>query len=360
MSSEKCWIGGKAPKIQRSSCTPRWYCKERFRVLCSIHWTRNISISNDSRKSHGQYIKASRMFRTSSWCSIRLYSGQNGRCNIIVENFKSECPGIWIRLPKHKWPKSWSSMKDPVVPLERNLYGHPLAGLLWERQFEKVLSKYGWEKVPMENAYSLTEKKGYSYQCMWTISNWQARQKTWNRLGKFSWKTLIWENQHHFLTMANYRNMFECRISSGAKKNCRPELQGNLMQKQNLLGPLHGLPSIQRRRKWVSRRIVYSLLTNCSEMSVFGSYWETRYFVVCEQACACGHKMDKILSQTLGAFDLVHSSYKWILAILLCGKHSTTMQTWIVSRLWFCRRPWRFKINLRRCLAHFRKSRLRQ
>ena len=52
---------------------------------------------------------------------------------------KSECPDIWIRLPRHKWPKSWSSMEDPVVPLERNLYGHPFAGLLWERQFEKVL-----------------------------------------------------------------------------------------------------------------------------------------------------------------------------------------------------------------------------
>ena len=42
---------------------------------------------------------------------------------------KSECPDIWIRLPRHRWPKSWSSMEDPVVPLERNLYGHPLAGL---------------------------------------------------------------------------------------------------------------------------------------------------------------------------------------------------------------------------------------
>ena len=61
---------------------------------------------------------------------------------------KSECPDIWIRLPKHKWPKSWSSMEDPVVPLERNLYGHPLAGLLWEMEFEKVLLKHGWEKVP--------------------------------------------------------------------------------------------------------------------------------------------------------------------------------------------------------------------
>ena len=40
---------------------------------------------------------------------------------------KSECPDVWIRLPRHKWPKSWSSMEDPVVPLERNLYGHPFA-----------------------------------------------------------------------------------------------------------------------------------------------------------------------------------------------------------------------------------------
>ena len=43
---------------------------------------------------------------------------------------KSECPDIWTRLPRHKWPKSWSSMEDPVVSLERNLYGHPSAGLL--------------------------------------------------------------------------------------------------------------------------------------------------------------------------------------------------------------------------------------
>ena len=67
---------------------------------------------------------------------------------------KSERPDIWIRLPKHKWPKSWSGMEDPVVPFERHLYGHPLAGLLWERQSEKVLLEHGWEKVPIDNAYS--------------------------------------------------------------------------------------------------------------------------------------------------------------------------------------------------------------
>ena len=57
---------------------------------------------------------------------------------------KSECPDIWIRLPRHKWPKSWSSLEDPVVLFERNLYGHPLEGLLWENQFEKILLKHYW------------------------------------------------------------------------------------------------------------------------------------------------------------------------------------------------------------------------
>ena len=42
---------------------------------------------------------------------------------------KSECPDVWIRPPRHKWPKSWPSIEDQVVPLERNLHGHPLARL---------------------------------------------------------------------------------------------------------------------------------------------------------------------------------------------------------------------------------------
>ena len=78
----------------------------------------------------------------------------------IFENSQIECPDIWIRPPRHKWPKSWSRMEDPVVPLERNLYGHPLAGLLWERQFEKILSKHGWEKIPNWECLFVHREKG--------------------------------------------------------------------------------------------------------------------------------------------------------------------------------------------------------
>ena len=91
---------------------------------------------------------------------ICSYSGQMEDASTLVKIPKSECPDIWIRLLELKWPKSWSSMEDPIVPLERNLYGHPMAGLLWERQFEKILLKYGWEKVPNWECLFVHREKG--------------------------------------------------------------------------------------------------------------------------------------------------------------------------------------------------------
>ena len=60
---------------------------------------------------------------------------------------KSECPDVWIRLPRHKWLQIMGKIEDPLVLLEPILYGHPSAGLLWERQFEEALLELGWEKI---------------------------------------------------------------------------------------------------------------------------------------------------------------------------------------------------------------------
>ena len=111
-------------------------------------------------KVMGYHLQTARVRRTGSGCSIGLYSGQNGRSSEIIENSKIGMSRHWIRLPRHKWPKSWSSMEDPVVPLERNLYCHPLAGLLWERQFDKILLKYGWEKVSNWECLFVHREKG--------------------------------------------------------------------------------------------------------------------------------------------------------------------------------------------------------
>ena len=43
---------------------------------------------------------------------------------------------------------------------ERNLYGHPLARLLWEKQFEKIPLKHGWEKVSNWECLFVHREKG--------------------------------------------------------------------------------------------------------------------------------------------------------------------------------------------------------
>ena len=108
---------------------------------------------------------------------------------------KSECPDIWIRLPRHKWPKSWSSMEDPVVLLERNLYGHPLAGLLWERQFEKILLKHGWEKIPNWECLFVHREKGLLLSVYVDDIKLVGKNKILIRCGNCSTKKSIWENQ---------------------------------------------------------------------------------------------------------------------------------------------------------------------
>ena len=130
-----------------------------------------ITITDDSSTSHGYHIQTARVRRTSTGCSICVYPCRNGRCSEIIENSKNRSVQI-IGFVYHdtNGQKIWSSIEDPVISLERNLYGHPLAGLLWERQFEKILLKYGWEKrFPIGNACS--------YLCMWMTSNWLERKK---------------------------------------------------------------------------------------------------------------------------------------------------------------------------------------
>ena len=149
---------------------------------------------------------------------------------------KSECPDIWIRLPRHKWPKSFSSMEDPVVPLERNLYGHPLAGLLWERQFEKVLLKHGWEKIPNWECLFVHREKGlflsvyvddiklagkkHNIDPMWKVLNKEVdlgeptSSLDHENLGCTQRQCEVSQD-----IVDNYRTMFESRISARRAEN---------------------------------------------------------------------------------------------------------------------------------------------
>ena len=78
------------------------------------------------------------------------------------------------------------------------------------------------------------------------------------------------------------------------------------------INSMHWRRSFQRRRIDICRKIVESIISNCSEMLKLGTYWKTRYSMVSEKTCAVDHNMDQSLWQAIESFDLLHSSHKRI------------------------------------------------
>ena len=136
-------------------------------------------------------------------------------------------------------------MEDTVVPFERNLYGHPLAGLLWERQFEKVLLKHGWEKIPNWECLFVHREKGIILICdVDDMKKLVGKKQSLDPMWKLLNKEVDLGEPTSFLDHAclgcsqrqceistdivdNYRTMFESRIFRGkewriyhARKNC--------------------------------------------------------------------------------------------------------------------------------------------
>ena len=150
----------------------------------------------------------------------------------LLKISKSECSDIWIRLPRHKWPKSWSSMEHSVVALEGICTVILWQGLLWERQFEKIRLKHGWEKIPNWECLFVHREKTLLLSAH--VDDFKLAGKKHNIYPR--WKVLNKEvdlgeptsfHDHVYLgctqrqcetskdIVDNYRTMFESRISAG-------------------------------------------------------------------------------------------------------------------------------------------------
>ena len=89
----------------------------------------------------------------------------------LLKSPLSGCSDVWIRLPRQKWPKSWANLEDPVVPLERNLYCHPLADFLKEKTIRRSFCwNWGGRRYRIGNVYLFIENKEYCCQYAWMTS----------------------------------------------------------------------------------------------------------------------------------------------------------------------------------------------
>ena len=213
-------------------------------------------------------------------------------------------------------------MEDPVVLLERNLYGHPLAGLYMRRQFEKILLKYGWEKVSNWECLFVHRGKGLflsvfvddiklagkkqNMEPMWKVLNKEVdlgeptsffdhvyldctrRHCNHVRIQYFrrsNWKiTMIVKSEYLFVVLWHGRSCHEmCGTISWVGK------QGRLNNSTKY--KLRALMTITLKRK--NLKSVGDCQKVCSQivlkMLILGTYWKTWYSMDSEQTCTANH-----------------------------------------------------------------------
>ena len=250
-----------------------------------------------------------------------LHPSKNGRCSQnYLKKFKNRSVQTFgFVYHDTNGLTSWSSMEDPVVPLERNLYGHPLAGLLWERQFENILLKHGWENIPNWECLFVHREKGLFLSVYVDDIKLAGKKQNLDPMWKLLNKEVDLGEPTSFLdhvylgctqrqcqtskdTVDNYKTMFESRISAGAvEKISIPSksvvfLHGlmtwlvmqrsvwndivswqtrRLKQLYKVSTPCIDDHPLQRRRNEICWRIVTCMLSNCSEMLILGTNWTT-------------------------------------------------------------------------------------
>ena len=124
-----------------------------------------------SRQHHGYHLQIAGLRWTSIRRSIGVYPSKNGRCSQIIENSQ----------------------------IGMSMYGHP--GLLWERQFEKILLKYGWEKFPNWECLFVHRKKGLFLSVYVDDIKLAGKRQDIDPMWKVLNKEVIKENQHLSLIM---------------------------------------------------------------------------------------------------------------------------------------------------------------
>ena len=214
------------------------------------------------------------------------------------------------------------------------LYGHPLARLLWEKQFEKILLKYVWEKVSNWECLFVHREKGLFLSVyaddIQLAGNKQNIDPMWEVLNKevdLGEPTSFLDHVYLGCTQRqretskdivdNYSAMFESRISARATEKfpCSENLRISSWS-YDMAG--HAKKCVERYCELANKTTqqLYKVSTPCiddhhfkeeelksfgelskvcSQMLILGTDWKTRYSMVSEQTCTIDHKVDQSL-----------------------------------------------------------------
>ena len=201
--------------------------------FCSIHWTRIISITNDSSDSHGYHLQTVWLRRTSSWRNTCYNPSKKWRMLPKIWKFQYRSVQTFGFFSRHKWPKSWSTVEDPVVSswakpvrssFSRTNYG--------KGNLRKILLQHGWEKVSDWECLFVHHEKGLFLSVCVDDIKLAGKKQNINPMWKVLNKEADLREPTSFLDhvylgctqrqcqiskdiVDNYRTMFESRISAG-------------------------------------------------------------------------------------------------------------------------------------------------
>ena len=324
LSFEECRIGDKAPKnkkVELYSEATLWkmildfmqYSLNRDHQHHKWQQQKSWISSPDCQGAQDKQLMQYLLKPSSKWKMLQNY----------WKFPKSECPRhldsstttqvakIMVqygRPSRSSWTKSvWSSFGRNVMgkamwenPIEIRLGGSFQLGMLIRTPWQRIVlicvcgsyqigrSWFGRNKI-----IPWPWKPGVYSKTMWNKQRycWQLQNHVWiQNLHWNNWKiTMLRKSAYFFVVLWHWRSCPEMcgTILWVGKQDDSATLQS--------IHSMHRWPPLQRRRIEIRGRIVKSMLSNCSEMLVIGTYWTTRYSMVSEQTCTIDHKMDQRL-----------------------------------------------------------------
>ena len=269
--------------------------------------------SSFSRTAMGKTIRESSIWTrlaTSSklWKLVRILVSACGR---YITDWKENIDPMWKTLMKDV------DLRGPTSFLDNFYLGLHSKRMSNKQRYCRQLQKQVWIQNLCWSDKSYPTLRNLTQTCLHGPTTWKVMQRN-------TWKDIAnWLERHCELANKTTQQLY--KVSTP----CIDDHQF----KEEEMGPVGELSKVcvQTVLKWL-------LLARVGRPDILWSV------------------IKLVRAVTKSAFDLLHSSHRWIPTTLPCGKHSTTIQIRIVWTFWFWRRFWKFKINIRETLMRFRKS----
>ena len=302
---------------------------------------------------------------------------------------KSQCPHIWVRPPRHEWPKS-RTMKIQWFFLNEVCTDTRWRISCVKDNSSKFCRNWNWKKIPNWKCLLVHRQQGpFSSKYNGTTTQWLEGNRIWRPSGRKLMKNVDLDAPTSILVdvhmgckpneniIEKYKEMFESSISARvteklprwekphaktvawsydleghAQKTCVERYceVANKKTKQlyKVSSPClddHQIKKEELESVGEFSKVCTQIVLKCLYLARIGG---PDILMASRQTCPISHRLDRNLWQALSKLNIIHSSYRWLPTVLPCGEHSSALSIGFIPRLSFCWRPWGPKINLGR------------